>query len=61
VGATLRSEAVNAGNVSTVAFIAGGVLAAGGAALFLFAPSGHVQAVPAVGTRDAGFIVRGDF
>jgi hypothetical protein len=60
-GAGLRSDAVNAGNISTVAFIAGGVLAAGGATLFLLAPSGHVQAAPAVGTTGGGLVVRGDF
>jgi hypothetical protein len=60
-GVSLRSDAVNFGNISTIAFIAGGVLAAGGATLFLVAPSGHVQATPAVGTNGGGILVRGDF
>ena len=60
-GVSLRSDAVNFGNISTIAFIAGGVLAAGGATLFLLAPSGHVQAAPAVGTSGAGVLVRGEF
>jgi hypothetical protein len=60
-GVSLRSTAVSDGNISTIALIAGGVLAAGGATLFLVAPSAHVQAVPAVGTNGGGFLVRGDF
>jgi hypothetical protein len=60
-GVDLRSSAVSAGNISTIGFIAGGVLLAGGATLFLIAPSGHVQAAPAVGTNGGGVIVRGDF
>ena len=60
-GVSLRSDAVNAGNVSTIALIAGGVLAAGGATMWLVAPGGHVQAAPAVGTSGGGFIVRGNF
>ena len=60
-GVSLRSDAVSAGNLSTVFFIAGGVLAAGGAALWFFAPSSHVQAAPAVGAGGGGVLVRGDF
>jgi hypothetical protein len=60
-GVSLRSTAVSDGNISTIALIAGGVLAAGGATLFFLAPSAHVQAVPAVGTNGGGFLVRGDF
>lgn len=60
-GVGLRNDAVSAGNVSTIAFIAGGVLAAGGVTLWLVAPSGHVQAAPAVGSNGGGFLVRGDF
>jgi hypothetical protein len=52
-----RKSAVSAGNVSTVAFIAGGVLAAGGATLFLVAPSSHVQ----VGATAGGLLLHGDF
>ena len=60
-GLSLRSDAVGFGNVSTIAFIAGGVLAAGGATLWLVAPSGHVQATPAMGQNGGGVLVRGDF
>ncbi|HEY6463680.1 MAG TPA: hypothetical protein VIY73_26105 [Polyangiaceae bacterium] len=56
-GVNDRSSAVTAGNVSTVALIAGGVLAAGGATLFLVAPSSHVQ----VGATAGGVLLRGDF
>jgi serine/threonine-protein kinase len=37
-GVTLRNDAISAGDVSTVSFIAGGVLFAGGVALYLTAP-----------------------
>ena len=60
-GVSLRSDAVSFGNISTIAFIAGGVLAAGGATLWIVAPSGHVQATPAVGQNGGGVLVRGDF
>jgi hypothetical protein len=61
-GVQLRSDAVSSGNISTVFFVVGGVLAAGGAALWFLAPSSHVQAAPAVGDRGTGgVIVRGDF
>jgi hypothetical protein len=39
-GVTLAAEAKNNGTVSTISFIAGGLLLAGGAALFFTAPSG---------------------
>lgn len=60
-GVSMRSDAVGAGNVSTVAFIVGGVLLAGGATMFLLAPSSNVQAAPAVGTNGAGIVLRGRF
>jgi hypothetical protein len=60
-GVGLRNDAVSFGNISTISFIAGGVLAAGGAALWLVAPSGTVQAAPAVGTNSGGVLVRGVF
>jgi hypothetical protein len=60
-GVGLRSDAVSAGNVSTIAFIAGGVLAAGGATLWFVAPKAHVQAAPSVGTNGGGLLVRGEF
>lgn len=56
-----RSDAVSAGNVSTILFVAGGVLAAGGVTLWLLAPSSHVQAAPAVGTNGGGIVLRGAF
>ncbi|HEY1694610.1 MAG TPA: hypothetical protein VGG39_20710 [Polyangiaceae bacterium] len=56
-GVSDRQSAVTAGNVSTVALIAGGVLLAGGATLFLVAPSSHVQ----VGATAGGVLLRGDF
>jgi hypothetical protein len=60
-GLGMRSDAVTFGNVSTVGFIAGGVLLAGGATLWLLAPSSSVQAAPAVGTSGGGIVVRGRF
>ncbi|MDB5218211.1 MAG: hypothetical protein JWO86_6138 [Myxococcaceae bacterium] len=42
-GVTLATDAKNAGTVSTISFIAGGVLLAGGAALFFTAPSGSTS------------------
>jgi hypothetical protein len=60
-GVSLRHDAVTFGNVSTVAFIAGGVLAAGGATLFLVAPSSHVEVGAGAGAGSAGVLVRGTF
>jgi hypothetical protein len=60
-GVSDRSDAVSAGNISTIGFVAGGVLLAGGAALWLLAPSSSVQAAPAVGTNGGGVLVRGVF
>jgi hypothetical protein len=39
-GVQLATDAKNAGTVSTIAFVAGGVLLAGGAVLFFTAPKG---------------------
>jgi len=39
-GVTLATDAKNAGTISTISFVAGGVLLAGGAILFFTAPSG---------------------
>ncbi|MGD0525336.1 MAG: hypothetical protein ABSE49_09345, partial [Polyangiaceae bacterium] len=61
IGVSDRSDAVSFGNVSTIAFIAGGVLAAGGVTLWLVAPSGHVQVAPAMGQNSGGLLVHGDF
>lgn len=60
-GLSLRSDAVNFGNVSTASFIAGGVLAAGGVGLWFFSPSTSVEAGPTVGNRGARLTVRGTF
>jgi len=60
-GLSLRSDAVTFGNVSTVGFIAGGVLLAAGATLWILAPSSSVQAAPAVGTNGGGVVVTGRF
>lgn len=55
-------SANSAATVSTIAFIAGGVLVAGGAVLYLTAPSGDkVQVAPAVGLNTAGFSLAGTF
>jgi hypothetical protein len=43
-GVTLATDAKNAGTVSTISFIAGGVLLAGGAVLFFTAPNGGKSA-----------------
>ena len=48
------SDARTSGNVSTILFIAGGVIAAGGAVLFL-------TARPAVGPKGAGISLQGQF
>lgn len=49
-GVTLATDAKNAGTVSTISFIAGGVLLAGGALLFFTAPRGGSK--PASGKRE---------
>ncbi len=66
--APLHSDAVAAGNISTASFVASGVLAAGGAALWLYAlyaprPAARagVRMVPTLGTSTAGVIVAGAF
>lgn len=43
-GVDLASEARQSGNISTIAFVAGGVLLAGGAVLYLTAPSAPARA-----------------
>jgi hypothetical protein len=60
-GVTLRSDAVDAGNLSTIGFAAGGALFAGGVLMWLLAPSAHVQAAPAVGSGSTGVVLRGNF
>jgi hypothetical protein len=60
-GVNDRSSAVRDGDISTIAFIAGGVLAAGGVTLFFLAPKSSVEAAPAVGMGSAGLTLRGNF
>jgi hypothetical protein len=60
-GVSLRKTAVLDGNLSTIAFAAGGVVFATGAVLWIMAPSGRVQAAPTVGAGSAGVVVRGNF
>jgi hypothetical protein len=58
-----RDTARTLGDVSTVAFVVGGVGLATGAVLLLVAPSSHassgVRAYPVVGASDAGLAVEG--
>jgi hypothetical protein len=66
-----NQEAVQAGNVATVAVIAGGVLAAAGATVFLLAPreaapesapvGASLQVSPVVAGRFAGLFFQGSF
>ncbi len=65
-GTTARHDAQSAGNVSTVAFVAGGVLLAGGATMFVLArprSSGGMalQATPLVSDRELGVGFEGAF
>jgi len=60
-GVSLRKEAVDAGNLSTIGFAAGGALVVGGALMWFLAPTAHVQAAPAVGAGSTGVIMRGNF
>lgn len=58
------SDARTSATLSSVGFIAGGVLLAGGAALVLLAPRGHpegaaLRVAPTVGARDAGLLLQG--
>jgi hypothetical protein len=66
-GVDLRHQAVSNGTISTIAFVSGGVLLAGGAILFFTAPkserastTARIQAAPMVGPT-SGFMVRGSF
>jgi hypothetical protein len=63
-GLAERSDAVHDGNISTIAFLAGGVLLAAGIVLWLTAPSGSSEAsVPSTGFvfLPGGVAVRGGF
>lgn len=64
IGITLRDEAISAATISTIGFIAGGVLLAGGVTLFLTAPSGGAAGArpeAAIVLRPAGMAVVGRF
>jgi hypothetical protein len=55
-GLEAGNAATTAGNVSTIAFIAGGVLLAGGLTLYFTAPSGSsIALVPSLSPRGASF------
>lgn len=69
-GVHLRDAAIRSGNVSTVAFIAGGVAVASGMVLVLFAPTGRVgperpagmiRAVPTFAGSSGGLFLQGSF
>ena len=66
-GGEKREDAKSAATVSTIAFVAGGVLTATGVTLFLVGgpkkqeAAAHVVATPAVGRNEAGMIIRGRF
>jgi len=68
-GVALRDDAIRAGNVSTVATIAGGAALVGGIVLVLTAPkgteraerSGSLRAAPNVATNGGGFMLQGSF
>lgn len=61
----LTQQASNSATLSTVSFVAGGVLAAAGLTLWLLAPSGrtteHAELRPAVGPGMAGIELGGSF
>jgi hypothetical protein len=61
-GVTDTKSAISAGNASTIALVAGGVVAAAGVVVVLTAPSGpHVRVSPAVGQGYGGFSLDGSF
>jgi hypothetical protein len=57
-GVDLAEQAKSAGNISTIAFIAGGVLVAGGAVLYFTAPRARTTAI---GVGPGSLLVRGSF
>jgi hypothetical protein len=60
--AAVRRDSLSAANVSTAAFVVGGVLAAGGVVLWLLAPSGHAAGVgvtPVATVGGSGVMVAG--
>jgi hypothetical protein len=61
-GFRLRNEARDAGTISTVGFIAGGILVAGGITLFLTAPrASRTTTAPAVGLGPGSVTLKGAF
>jgi len=67
-GVALDGDAVSAGNVSTIAFVAGGALLATGAVLWLTAPrreetptAGSIALVPSGGPGAGGLTMRGSW
>jgi hypothetical protein len=61
-----KSTASSDATTSTVAFVVGGALAAGGVVLYLTAPSGSspgtgMQLAPSIGAGSGGLLVRGSF
>jgi len=60
-GLVLRKDTMTRGNVSTAMFITGGILAAGGATLFLVSPNKGDARTPTVGVGPNGIVVSGKF
>jgi len=60
-GVDAGDAAVQRGNVSTVAFVVGGALLAGGVALYFTAPKGNVALAPSVGPSQASLGLYGRF
>jgi hypothetical protein len=60
-GVALREEAYSAATVSTILFIVGGAMTAGGTVTFLTAPSGAPKIEPVVGTGFGGLTLRGSW
>jgi hypothetical protein len=61
-----KNTASSDATISTVAFVVGGALAAGGVVLYLTAPSGSspgsgMQLAPSIGAGSGGLLVRGSF
>jgi hypothetical protein len=62
----IHDDAVAAGNASTVAFVLGGALVAGGAVLWLVAPqprsaAARLRVTPTAGSSSAGAVVAGEW
>jgi hypothetical protein len=69
-GVGLRDDAIRAGNIATIATIAGGAAIAGGLVLVLTAPktttesrerAGKIRAIPNAGLHGGGFTLQGNF